>query len=321
MGTAAIHCNPYSRKTFMAHRVITTGCVVAALLLISCAARAQDGAPACDRACLRQMLDTYMTAVFKHDPTAAGLSADHYATQDTAVIQNGNGFWKNISGYGPAVGRYYDPVNETAAVLGLLKQDGKDTIMSVRIRVADHKVSEAEWITGELGMGAQGDADPQGLVKYPPSTELLPKEKRASRFLMIALANNYFQANKDHDGSWLPNDPGCVRVENGVGPRSPAPGSAPSPMANGCLSGFAGMDKMTTDNALRRFTVVDEEAGMILGTSVYVRYAGTNRRDNLVSEYFLIRDGKIHRIWSAMHFLPLGAPVITGWEQRHGIWR
>ena len=22
-----------------------------------------------------------------------------------------------------------------------------------------------------------------------------------------------------------------------------------------------------------------------------------------------------------MHFLPLGAPVITGWEQRHGIWR
>lgn len=305
----------------MAHPLMTIGRVPAVLLLISCAAQAQEVPPTCDRGCLRQMLDTYMTAVFKHDPAAARLSTDHYATQDTAVIRNGDGFWRNIDGYGGAAGRYYDPVNETAAFLGLLKQDGKDTITSVRIRIVDHKVSEAEWITGELGMGGQGNADPQGLVKYPPSTELLPKQKRASRFLMIALANNYFQANKDHDGSWLPNDPTCIRVENGVGPHSSGPGSASSAMAHGCLSGFASMDKMTTDNALRRFTMIDEEAGMILGTSVYVRYAGTNRRDNLVSEYFLIRDGKIHRIWSAMHFLPLGAPVMTGWEQRHGIWR
>jgi hypothetical protein len=291
---------------------------------MSVAAQAQDASSTCDRACLRQMLDTYMTAVIKHDPGAAQLSANHYATEDTAVVHSGEGFWKNISGYGAAQGRYFDPVNETAAFLGLLKQNGEDTIISVRIRIADHKVSEAEWITGQLGMGGQGEADPQGLAKYPPSTELLPQDKRSTRFLMIALANNYFQANKNHDASWLPNDPDCVRVENGIGPRtaiSPAAAPGAAAMAGDCLSGFANMDKATTDNALRRFTVIDEEAGMILGTGVYVRYPGTNRRDNLVSEYFLIRDGKIHRIWSAMHFLPLGTPVVTGWENQHGIWR
>jgi hypothetical protein len=276
-------------------------------------AQAEEGAgAACDRACLRQMLDKYLTAVIKHDATAAQLSDDHFATEDTVVVHNGEGFWKSISGFGAAQGRYFDTVNETAAFLGLLKRNGQDSI-----RVVAGKVSEAEWITGELGMGGQGDADPQGLVRIPPSTEIVPPGKRTSRYDMISLANNYFQANKNHDGAWLPSDPTCVRVENGIA--STKPGA--TTLGPGCLSGFNKMDQFTTDIALRRFTVVDEEAGMILGTGIYVRYAGTNRRDNLVSEYFLIRDGKIHRIWSAMHFLPLGAPVTHGWEQRHGIWR
>jgi len=289
------------------------------LLLLFClmAAVTQAQGTSCDRSCLRQMLDKYLTAVIKHEPAAAQLSDDHFATQNTVVVHNGEGFWKGVTGVGEAQGRYFDPVNETAAFLGLLKRDGHDSITSVRIRIVAGKVSEAEWVTGELGMGGQGEADPQGLVRVPPSTELLPAARRASRYAMISLANNYFQANKDHDASWLPDDPTCVRVENGIA--SDRPGA--TTLGPGCLSGFNKMDSFTTDIALRRFTVVDEEAGMILGTGIYVRYAGTNRRDNLVSEYFQIRDGKIHRIWSAMHFLPLGAPVTHGWEQRHGIWR
>jgi hypothetical protein len=291
--------------------------------LLGARAPAEETRPDCDRACLQQMLDGYLTAVFKHDPAAAQLSDDHFATEDTVVIPRGEGFWKNVSGIGAAQGRYFDPVNETAAFLGLLKQDGQETITSVRIRVVDHRVSEAEWITGRLGMGGIGSENAQGLVQFPPPHDLLPPATRASRFLMIALANNYFQANKDHDASWLPNDPGCTRVENGIGqrPATQTAGQGAAGLGPGCLSGFSGMDRVTTDFALRRFTVVDEEAGMILGTGIYVRYAGTGRRDNLVSEYFQIRDGKIHGIWSAMHFLPLGAPVVTGWEQRHGIWR
>jgi hypothetical protein len=296
------------------------------LWIVAVTVQAQNSSATCDRQCLQQLLDKYLAAVFKHAPAAAELADDHYATEDTVVVHNGEGFWKTASGYGAVQGRYFDPVNETAAFLGLLKRNDQDTITSVRIRVAGRKISEAEWITGQLGMGGLGDADPQGLAKFPPPNDLLPPSRRSSRFLMIALANNYFQANKDHDASWLPNDPDCKRVENGVGQRpatlpAAASGQSAVAMGPGCLAGFSGMDRFTTDFALRRFTVVDEEAGMILGTGIYVRYAGTGRRDNLVSEYFQIRNGKIHGIWSAMHFLPLGAPVMTGWEQRHGIWR
>ena len=61
------------------------------------------------------MLDTYLTAVFKHDPSAVPLTADHYATENTAVVKNGEGFWKDVSGYGEVQRRYFDPMNESAA--------------------------------------------------------------------------------------------------------------------------------------------------------------------------------------------------------------
>ena len=173
------------------------------------------------------------------------------------------------------------------------------------------------------GLMGKGQANPQGMAQRPPPDAVLPPTQRSSRFLMVALANNYFQANKDHDGSWLPNDPDCIRLENGVASGGTIEaGSAPASTAGrGCLSGFSSMDKMTTDLAQRRFPLVDEETGMVLGTGIYVRYAGLPLQHNLVSEYFQIRDGKIHAIWSAMYFLPEGAPDSTGWENRHGIWR
>jgi hypothetical protein len=36
----------------------------------------------CDRSCLHQMLDTYLTAVFKHDPAPAPLAEGDYGTED-----------------------------------------------------------------------------------------------------------------------------------------------------------------------------------------------------------------------------------------------
>jgi hypothetical protein len=260
-----------------------------------------------------------MTAVFMHDPAAVPLTVDHYATENTLVIHAGAGFWKDVSGYGAAQSRFFDPVNETAAFLGLVKKNGQDVITSVRIRVTDRKVSEAEWIEGTKGMMGKGEANPQALAQHPAPDGILPASQRSSRFMMVALANNYFQANMDHDGSWLPDDPQCVRLENGVGGSGNLATGAGD--HHGCLAGFASMDKMTTDLAHRRFTVVDEEAGMVLGTGIYVRYAGLPLQHNLVSEYFLIRKGRIHAIWSAMYFLPEGAPDLTGWENRHGIWR
>jgi hypothetical protein len=290
------------------------GALAAVLLFICTAAHTQQSPSSCDRTCLKQALATYMEAVFKHDPAAAQLSDDHYATENTAEIKSGEGFWKEFSGYGPVNRGFFDPLNGSAAFLGVLKQaGGKDQIASVRIKVAGGKVSEAEWIVAVQGSAgsSHGDPNPQGLVDYPPPADPLPHAQRSSRFMMKSLVSDFYQAVADHYGDWVPNDPKCYRVENG-GPPTPK---------YGCLGHFEAFDKRVYDAALRRFPLIDEETGVVLCSIIFVHYPGTGGQDTLVHEYIQIRNNQVHAWWTSMYFLPLGSPVTNGWEKRSWIWR
>jgi len=280
---------------------------LAALLFTGTLAQAQQASSGCDRACLRQALDTYLAAVFKHNPDAARLTDDHYATQNTAAVRNGDGFWKDITGYGALQRRYFDPVNGAAAYLGLLQQNGKDVISSVRIKVEPDKgnrVSEAEWFV-------QPEADPQRMLGYPPPEGSLPESERSSRFYLISIANDYFQSGVDHDASWLPTDLRCKDPE-------PNPMRSALRHADICHDNFNIYKNITKDLALRRFPLVDEEAGVVLGAAIWVRYPGVTRKDNMVNEYFQVRNGAFTYIWTCNYELPKGAPVSSGWENHQG---
>jgi hypothetical protein len=275
------------------------------------AADAAKPAEGCDRACLRELLDGYMAAVFKHDPGAASLSAHHVATDNTTEVRNGEGFWKNVNGYGEVQNRYLDAKNESAAFYGLVKQGGKDQMISVRIKVEGRKISEAEWLVAGPPDGGSSGAlapEPEALIKHPPPTGVSPAGERSSRFMLISIANDYFQSVQDHDGSWIPSDPGCAQKN---GPIASAPRHADI-----CHDNFGIFRGVTKDLALRRFPVVDEEAGVVLGVAVFQRYAGVPKQDNLVHEYFLVRKDLIKDIWTSMYYLPKGSPVTSGWENR-----
>jgi hypothetical protein len=299
-------------------RATSLGTLAAALAAIlsftSTVAHAQQDPVGCNRTCLKQALDNYMAAVFKHDPSAARLSDDHYATENTAAVKNGEGFWKEFRGYGAVKRGFFDPLNGSAAFLGVLeREDGQDRIVSVRIKVEGRKVSEAEWIVASQGIGgsSRGEANPQGLVKYPPPADPLPPSERSSRFMMKSLVGDFYQAVQDHYGEWVPHDPKCYRVENG-GPPIPK---------YGCLGHFEAFNKRLEDTALRRFPLVDEETGVVLCSLIFVHKPGTHAQDTLVHEYIQIRNNRIHAWWTAMYFLPLGSPVTNGWENRPYIWR
>jgi hypothetical protein len=281
-----------------------TVALAATLLFASTNAHAQQDSSGCDRACLRQVLDAYLAGVFKHDPSAARLTDDHYATENTAVVHNGEGFWKDISGYGELQRRYFDPVNQAAAYLGLLKQNGKDVISSVRVKVEGGKVSEAEWFV-------QSTADPQKLLQYPPPEGALPTSERSSRFYLISMANDYFQSGLDHDSSWIPADLRCKDTE-------PNPITSSPRHADLCHDNFGIYKNITKDLALRRFPLVDEEVGVVLGAAIWVRYPGVTRPDNMVNEYFQVRNGSFVYIWTCNYELPKGAPVTSGWEDKQG---
>jgi hypothetical protein len=303
-----------------------TAALAATLSLSSTAAHAQQGSSACDRACLRQALDTYLAGVFKHDPSTARLTDDHYATLNTAVVHSGEGFWKDINGYGTLQRRYFDPVNGAAAFLGLLKQNGQDAVSSVRIKVEGGKVSEAEWIVEEPGRGSSAAArrdasldaaqqqirhESDDMAQYSPPEGSLPESERSSRFYMISMANNYFQSGANHDASWIPTDLRCKDS-------SPNPITSSPRHADLCHDNFGIYKNITKDLALRRFPLVDEEAGVILGAAIWVRYPGVTRKDNMVNEYFQIRNGAFTYIWTCNYELPKGSPVSSGWENHQG---
>src|SRR5258705_6933438 len=96
---------------------------VGAIVMAAGAARA-SAQLACDRACLRTMLDQYLAAVVKHDPAAVPLVVGFRQTENAINVRPGNGVWKTVTGLGQVQRRYLDAVTGQAAYYGTLEEGG-----------------------------------------------------------------------------------------------------------------------------------------------------------------------------------------------------
>jgi len=178
--------------------------------------------------------------------------------------------------------------------------------------------------------------NPEGLAASPPPERVVPKNVRSSRDAMIAAANSYFDGLQAHDGSVVLAHPGCIRIENGVtvtgrggvapppipsvGGAAAAPGSqSPGaiPVSGDCTSGLSGMTMIAV--TARRFPIVDEEAGVVLGMVVFLRAPGSPQRRNLLTEWFTIDSDKIRGIYAAM-FYPDSLTPVPNWPPYDGNW-
>jgi hypothetical protein len=310
------------------------------VLLMGLSASAHAAAAAdCDRGCLRELLDRYLGAVFKHQPALAPLAGDHRATENGAVLSNGTGIWTSAKGLGALGRRYFDVSSGQAAYFGLLEEGDAPAIVSLRLRIEKRSISEAEWTVARQSAG--GMFSVEGLLATPPPPDTaIPRSERSARGPMIAAANAYFEGLQKHDGSQVPHIAGCERIENGVKvthrtlePRAAAPGkAAPAPGAAGaaaatqaepglvqetrsgdCASGLENFAQSIADTSHRRFPLVDEEAGVVLGATLFHRPPGVTTKRNLLTEYFYEQQGKISGIYAAMYYLDPGAPDTPGW--------
>src|SRR4029079_9443562 len=118
---------------------------------------------------------------------------------------------------------YFDPVSGQAAYLGLIEEGQATDVATLRIKVEDKKITEAEWVIareGAIGPGGTNGGNLYNLTGFlaePPLTRTVPANQRASRELLIAIANSYFDGLTTHDGSIIMAHPGCLRTENGTG--------------------------------------------------------------------------------------------------------
>jgi hypothetical protein len=287
----------------------------------------------CDRACLKTSLDQYLQAILKHDPKAAPLFLGYRHTENALLVKLGEGAWKSVTSIGKVDRRYYDPVSGQAAFFGVLNEgaldkDSEPTVTTVRIRVEDRKITEAEWIiarrvaAGINGFDAQGKPQayafgPDNLALHPIEQRVVPVAQRLSREELIAITNSYFDGITAHDGSMIMAHPACSRLENGqtVGgdptaragsppPPPPGPGARP---ASSCSSGLQNFNLQNV--AARRFPVVDTEAQIVLAYAVFIRRPGSPSRRNAFAEWFVIDTNKIRHVYSAMYYPPNDLPV------------
>ncbi len=282
------------------------GLLTCATLFLAAGPNAFAAANDCDRACLRNALDQYLNAVVKHDPAAAPLFVAFRQTENAVVVRQGTGTWKTVTALGKVQRRYLDPVSGQAGYFGTVEESGEPAIVTVRVRVENRKISEAEWLIarkGDPGLnGPQAPGqpagnffDPENLAATAPPDKPVAKEGRASREALIAITNSYFDGITTHDGSIIMAHPGCMRVENGNTVTGRPGRGNPSGPPSDCTSGLATINIQNV--AARRYPVVDEEENVVLAIAVFLRKPGTSTRRNAFSEWFAIENNKIRSIY------------------------
>ena len=270
------------------------------------------------------MLEQYLNAFLKHDPSAARLASDFRYTENAVAVRPGEGLWKTVSALGKVQRRYLDPVNGQAVYFGPIVEGGVTNLATLRIRVTNGRISEAEVVVGRKS-DLIFDAD--GFAANPPPDKPVSNQARTSRERMIAAAQSYFDGIQNHSSSGVLHVDGCTRLENGVLTAGPVPATPapPGPESGIVIRGDCGSNLeafITTIAAVdyRRYPVVDEEAGIVLAMVVFNRPPGAKRDNgswyprNLLTEVFAVESGRIRAIWAIMHYMDPDNPDAPGWK-------
>jgi hypothetical protein len=201
--------------------------------------------------------------------------------------------------------------------------------------------------------------NPEYLTANQPPERVVPRAQRSTREELMAIVESSFDAITSHDGSVALTHPGCGRVENGSpapagrflpaaaraggpgggarrggGPAAPG-GAAPGPGRGGAPAGQAtgaptagagandcvgGLQNFNLSMVVaRRTPLIDEEAQVVLAMAVFIRRPGSPTPRNVFSEWFVIDEGKIRYLWTAM-FYPPPELAVPNWPPYEGNW-
>tara|TARA_R110000772_G_scaffold18743_1_gene52859 strand:- start:741 stop:1685 length:945 start_codon:yes stop_codon:yes gene_type:complete len=282
--------------------------------------------PQCDRACLREMMEDYLQAVAENDPESVPLMIGFRQTDNAIATRPGTGVWRSVTAVGTVQRYYLDPVNSQAAFFGTVEEGAQAVVVTVRIKVQDGELSEAEWYIGRPNdPGMLGPPTEDGTVRPgpfnvdyfianpPPAEAIVPLQDRLSRASLEGLANSYFDALSNHNGSLAYVHPDCSRIENG----QLITGRA---LPEGSTDGFEGKSNCVTNFQLdgplsiaavtaRRYPVIDEEQQVIMGDVVFRRLPNAVHRRLALSELFYLDNKLITSIYAAMFYADPNIPL------------
>lgn len=295
----------------------------------------------CDRACLVNIMDGYMNAVYKQDLNAVPpLSQDIRMTENTGEMEVGEGvLWRSKTE--PTDFKIYvaDPIAGQVALQTRLKIGGRNALAAIRLKVDRGKIQEVEQLYDREINDA---AIPLLTTPVPVLTTDVPPAERASRDVLFRVANSYFDALEGDNGKIGAFADACVRHENGYQTvNNPPPGGRmmPAPfiptadteqgremLKFSMLTCSEQIDTKTFAHMKRirprRALIIDEQKQTVATFPLFV-HDGTSRNPkpgappgmilNLVTmETFGIRNGLIYHV-EASPFVTLPYGLGNGW--------
>lgn len=299
-------------------------------------------APACDRACLTGVMDAYLAALVAHEPMRAPLARNVRFTENTGVLDVGEGLWVGAS-ESPAGFRLYvpDPATDQVALIGTMKEFDRPVLVAVRLRVLNRRIVEAEHIVVRslTEPGLKNLVSPRAAF----STDV-PAGQRQSRAEMLRIADSYYDALSKGISASAPFAGDCVRHANGLQTSTNRAPAVPPSIPRNQIAGFAmlaglgcaaqvdsHMFAYITSIDLRRVQIVDEQKGLVFGLSMF-RHVGKSRTlpitgvpgltsipmnfgptDLQAAHIFKIAGGAIHEIEAIGYTLPYKSN--SGWER------
>ncbi len=229
----------------------------------------------CDRACLTGILDQYLNAMVANDSSQAPVAANIKYTENAARLPLTEGLWFTAAGLTDYKFVLADPQGSAAAFVGVVTehmppgQPPRDTILALRIKVVNRKITEAEAVVVR-NVNERNMANLH--TPRPALLETLTAAQRRPRADLVRISNLYFDAIEQSSGTVAPFDDNCNRLENGMRTAGPPLPGAPD---NGrptqrCADGInSGVFQVITAIKPRRVLVVDEEKGLTFGVYMF----------------------------------------------------
>ena len=222
-------------------------------------AHAAAKAPACDRACLDGLVDSYLDAMIARTPAAPAWAPVVRYSENSVSMMIGDGVWATITARSPAALRAADPKTGQVVWMGEIEEHGQPGFLALRLKVEGRRIAEAEALLRRKG-GPPQYGDPTQYAHDPSFAATVPAKAKLSRDKLVAVANGYLDGLQGKTGARFA--PGCARQDNGVATTS---GDTADGGVQGCAAQFkAGVFKPIRRVRDRRFPIVDEARGVVI---------------------------------------------------------
>lgn len=262
----------------------------------------------CDRACLRGWVTRYLDAMVAHNPGALAVAPNVRFTEDSKVLKIGEGFWKTatkLTGYRQD---FLDVRQQIAASHVLVDEGDKTAMFTLRLKVADGKLTEIETLVTHSASDGRlftldGLKQPRpGALVTPTATQRMPRDaavKAAMSYPAGLTIGSFVQVD-------APFAPDAYRLENGGAMAGP-----------GCAR--AGCENIKTQTIIKHpdltssLVAVDEEEGWVL---LWMNFGDTGSYGAgnalVMFEAFKVWGGQIHAVQAFMKVLPKATE--RGWK-------